>query len=134
QAAQPEAHRGQEEERREERHHDRAAPQPLEDHRVVLDDANCSDHQSTRLLPVRRRKTSSRVPRRTSELSGRSPRRCTAAAASSPSAVYSRTRSGSTSIRSAMPSSRPSAFGASSAANRSSRTSLVEYWAMSSRG
>ena len=40
-----------------------------------------SSHQSTRLRPVRRRKTSSRVARRTSDDSGRSPRSWTAFAA-----------------------------------------------------
>ena len=86
---QAEAHRCEEEQRREKRDRERASPHALEDEEVVLDDVACTRdcNHSMRLLPVSLRNTSSSVPRRMSALSGRSPWRCTAAVAASPSAV-----------------------------------------------
>ena len=84
---------------------------------------------SIRLRPVSRRNTSSRLDRRTSDVVGCSPRSVTRSSTASPSSAYSRTRSGSTSMRSTRPAIRTAADALCSDPNRSSTTSRVEYCA-----
>src|SRR5437667_7819310 len=126
-AAKPEAHRGQEEDRAQERAECRRTEGP-----PVLDSpmfgyvAEGRHRYSIRERPVSRRKTSSSVERRTRTVSGLRPRSCAATATASPSSAYSRTRSASRSIRSARPSSFPSRLSWTSAGKRSSVTYLGE--------
>src|SRR4029079_16390268 len=107
QAPQEDADRDEEEDGVEERGGDRPAPQRAEGVRLPADDRDRAPdgvHQSIRLRPVSRRKTSSSVERRTRTVSGASPRACTSSTTASPSSVPITTRSCSTSTWSASPS------------------------------
>ena len=94
-AAEPDAHRGQEQHRRQERAEDRArhvrrySRSRCSRTRPTVDGMRQRGHrpQSISERPVRRRKTSSSVDRRTSTLSGRSPRSWTSTATASPSSA-----------------------------------------------
>ena len=111
--AQAQAHGGQVEDRAEEGGEDRRPPQALVRQGLALDHPEHHRRRhvsaplpySTRVRPVRWRKTSSSELRRTRAVSGMMPRSWAATSAASPSALATRSRSGSTSMRSPMPSS-----------------------------
>ena len=120
------AERGEVQHRIEQAGHERAAPDAAIGVHPVLVRAERSSHQSTRVRPVSRRKTSSSVERRTSTLCGCS-RSCAIGTSASPSSVYSSSRSGSTlDARDACRRTTPGSTSGATSWKRSSTTSRVE--------